>query len=576
MSDRFCFPFTAFTVAAATLAICVLCGCEIAPTRAPTRLLAPAQSSAFIPTTIPVLQRKRSSPNDRDSAIPIGNESNARPWISRLPATDESGSTSPVGSQFVQLAAHAEPDRLAAPGEAPSALSPSTSSGGDSLTVESDSESTFPIDLANALALGGASSLQIQLARERVLEAEARYMAAKVMWLPSLRLGLGWTRHDGQLQATEGDVISAGHNSLFVGGGAGLGNAPLLGGSGGPPRMFVNLSIADAYFEPLATERMLAAEDAAESAGLNDALLEIAIAYFKLAEAYGKLSNATVALTSAQELINLTRLFAKEGAVSLAEVDRAETELAHWEQVVEETQRQALAGSAELVRLARLDPHLVLVPAEDQLMPITVVPADIHRDGLIAQGLTSRPELAEYSSIVDAALSRLQEEHWRPVLPHIQVGATGGTFGGGPSGTFADQKGRGDVELVAVWELKNLGAGNHAAIRQRATQMRQAERKAEMMRDKIVAEIVTSSSNVSSYGRQMNTTRRSVTSASASYERNLQRIREGEGIPLELLQALRARAAAQDAYTQAVTGYNRAQYDLLRAIGVPPGMPAGG
>ena len=561
MSDQLYLRLMAFATTTGALAM-LLCGC---------RALSP-KGTGFVPAAAHTPESQAAT---ADESASVGRWLESPLRITRLPAVIESGFL-PASQRFVQLVSHTEPQESAASEEVGVVPSQEEPRGDDILDGQVDGEDIFPIDLANALALGGASSVQIQLARERVLEAEAKYRAAKVMWLPSLRVGLSWARHDGQLQATEGHVIPAGRNSLFVGGGAGLGNVPVLGGAGGPPRMFVNLSIADAYFEPLAAHRQLAAEGAAESAGMNDALLEIAVAYFELAEAYSMLSNATVALSSARELAELTRLFAREGAVSMAEVDRAETELAHWEQAAEETKRQAIARSTELVRILRLDPHQALVPVEEQLMPIDVVPVDIHRDGLLAQGLTSRPELAKYSWVVDATLARLQQEHWRPLLPHVQVGATGGTFGGGPSGTFADQKGRGDLELIAVWELKNLGAGNHAAIRQRAAEMRQAEHRAEMTRDKIIAEIVTASSDVDSYRRQMTITQRSVSSASASFERNLRRIREGEGIPLELIQALRARAAAQDAHTRAVSDYNRAQYRLLRAIGVPPGIPAVG
>ena len=58
--------------------------------------------------------------------------------------------------------------------------------------------------------------------------------------------------------------------------------------------------------------------------------------------------------------------------------------------------------------------------------------------------------------------------------------------------------------------------------------------------------------------------------ATGTYPLSLQRIRGGEGLPIELLQAIRARANAQNAYTKAVTSYNRAQFRLLRATGQPP------
>ncbi|MBI2478360.1 MAG: hypothetical protein HYV60_06880, partial [Planctomycetia bacterium] len=96
-----------------------------------------------------------------------------------------------------------------------------------------------------ALGLAGANNLQIAFAVERVQQAVARLDQADVLWVPSLNAGVIYNNHAGRIQATEGDVIEVSRNSLFVGAGAGLGNAPLNGGSGGPARLFVDLPLVD-------------------------------------------------------------------------------------------------------------------------------------------------------------------------------------------------------------------------------------------------------------------------------------------------------------------------------------------
>ena len=65
-----------------------------------------------------------------------------------------------------------------------------------------------PIDLASALRLGGASDLDIAIARERVGQSMAELEQARVLWLPSLYLGPNWIRHDGQVQTVEGQIIN--------------------------------------------------------------------------------------------------------------------------------------------------------------------------------------------------------------------------------------------------------------------------------------------------------------------------------------------------------------------------------
>ena len=73
-----------------------------------------------------------------------------------------------------------------------------------------------PIDLATALQLAGGQSWTIQLAREQTRQAQARHAAAQAAWLPSLNLGIAWTKHDGQLQATDGTVSDISRNSCSL------------------------------------------------------------------------------------------------------------------------------------------------------------------------------------------------------------------------------------------------------------------------------------------------------------------------------------------------------------------------
>ncbi|GIS60686.1 MAG: hypothetical protein CM1200mP2_29110 [Planctomycetaceae bacterium] len=68
---------------------------------------------------------------------------------------------------------------------------------------------------------------------------------------------MGYNHHTGNIQATPGNVVDARRSSLFLGGGPNLGMAPLTGGSGGPLRMGVNLSLADVIFKPLAARQRL-------------------------------------------------------------------------------------------------------------------------------------------------------------------------------------------------------------------------------------------------------------------------------------------------------------------------------
>ena len=518
-----------------------------------------------------------------DAAVEDQAQMPAQP-SSRPLATGELTRLPPVAADFnrpirgaprsaIRLASHDEP--IIDPtvdGPAPKAIAPGKKTGPlPMFPPGNDTTQRFPIDLANALALGGANNLQIQFAREKVLEALVDRAEAEAALLPSLRFGIGYNKHDGRIQATEGDVIEAGRNSLFVGGGAGLGDASLAGGASGPSRLTVNFSLADAAFEPLVGRQLHEAEISAEAATTNDSLTDIALAYFDLVEAHALLANANDALKATDEMVRLTTLFAKAGKGSVSEQYRAEAEQARWQQAVEDAQRRIVGRSVELARRLRLDAGVRLVPVDTQLVPVNMLPSGQSVEELVATGLSSRPELARHQSLIEATLSRMRQEQWRPWLPSIQAGASAGTFGGGRSTNFDRQNERSDVDLLAVWELRNLGFGNMVMRRRAAVENRQAEIEAEMMRDRVVSEVVTAAADVESLRRQMRTAQRGIAAANKSYTANLARIREAEGLPIELLQAIRARGEAQNTYSKCMSEFNRAQYRLLRAVGRPLG-----
>jgi outer membrane protein TolC len=60
-----------------------------------------------------------------------------------------------------------------------------------------------------------------------------------------------------------------------------------------------------------------------------------------------------------------------------------------------------------------------------------------------------------------------------------------------------------------------------------------------------------------------------ITAAQQSYERNLARIRNVQGLPIEVLQSIQALDAARREYLRSVTDYNTAQFRLQRALGWP-------
>jgi outer membrane protein TolC len=87
------------------------------------------------------------------------------------------------------------------------------------------------------------------------------------------------------------------------------------------------------------------------------------------------------------------------------------------------------------------------------------------------------------------------------------------------------------------------------------------------MMDRVAREVTESYLRVASGKKQMESAMQAVDSAELSYRRNLERIQNGQGLPLEALQSLQALATARREYARSIADFNIAQLTLQRATG---------
>ncbi|WP_372721416.1 TolC family protein, partial [Novipirellula sp.] len=92
--------------------------------------------------------------------------------------------------------------------------------------------------------------------------------------------------------------------------------------------------------------------------------------------------------------------------------------------------------------------------------------------------------------------------------------------------------------------------------------------------DQVAREISEAYSQIQFRREQIVVTERAIQSAEDSYNRNLERIRDGQGLPLEVLQSVQALETARRAYLQAIIDHNQAQFQLQWALGWPVTAPA--
>ncbi len=434
------------------------------------------------------------------------------------------------------------------------------------------SEQPLPINLATALRLADARPLLIAAAQARLRESLAVYDQTRVYWLPNTYVGADYYGHIGPAEGVSGNQLTNDRSQFLAGAGA-----------------YALVATTEAIFGPLAQRQVVRAREFEVQAARNDALLTVAEAFFNVQQARGQLAGAEDVVVKSRDL---ARRIADLGKTLTApvEINRALTQLADMRQVVAAMREQWEVASADLTLALRLNPGAVVIPLEPPHLQVTLVSPQEPVDNLIPIGLTSRPELAANQALVRATLARLREERWRPLIPSVVLMGTpaqmtaggylmGGVYGSGVApGHGNPWAGRFDPNIQAVWELRNLGFGNRALIRQRQAQVDEATIELFHVQDRVAAEVARAHAQVKWSAVRMREAETQLQQGQINFAGNLRGLEETSRIekalvlvirPQEAVASLRQLFRAYENFFATVNEYNRAQFRLFRAMGYP-------
>jgi outer membrane protein TolC len=429
----------------------------------------------------------------------------------------------------------------------------------------------LPINLATALQLADARPLIISSAQASVQEAVAQLDRARVMWLPNVYAGMANYFHTGGAQGVSGNTYDNNRDALLLGGG-----------------VTAVFATTDAIFTPLALRQVLKAREYDLRAAQNDALMNVADAYFNVLLARGRLAGAQDTVQKGQELTKTIRALSTD-LTSPIEIDRSLAELADLEQEATSSRQDWRVSSAGLTRVLRLDPAAVVDPLEPPFIQVTLISPRESVDSLIPVGLTTRPELGAQQALVQATLVRLKQERLRPLLPSVLLTGNpasaapggylmGGAFYSDTNGRNPNWSGRFDPSIQVVWELQNLGFGNAATVRERRAQNQRALLDLFRVQDQVAADVVEAHAQLESATERVAQAEVGLKEAQTSFQGNLkglsQTTRFGDRLtlvirPQEAVVSLRQLGRAYNNYFQAIRDYNQAQFRLYRALGYP-------
>lgn len=431
----------------------------------------------------------------------------------------------------------------------------------------------IPINLPTTLAMIGGQHPVVSFAQWRVQEAYAQLERAKVMWLPSIQSGFNYRRRDGNYQDVQGAIVDVNLNSFNYGLGAGAVGA----GSPSQPGIVARFHLADALFLPNAAEKTVLARGHAAAAVINQQLLNGGLAYFDLLEAFQDAEIIAAAVKRTSDLAKITEDFAEAGEGLKSDADRTAAELSLLQTRQLTVRERQLVASTRLSRVLSIPMTSSILPQDTVVVPLEMTTPGSDEASLISTGLATRPELKESQALVSAACEAYKREKYAPFVPSVLLGFSSTSFGGGLGSNADNFGGRYDIDAMMVWETRNLGLGEGAVRRERSAQVQQATFAKLRIMDQVAQEVAEANIQVGIRRQQVDMAQSAIARARDSYQRNVDRIRDGQGLPIEVLQSIQALEASERAYARAVADYNRSQLQLQWAVGwtvkSPPESP---
>lgn len=377
------------------------------------------------------------------------------------------------------------------------------------------------INLETALRLAGAKNLALEAARERVREARSQLDQEKRQLFPWVAPGLGYRRHDGNLQDIVGDVFNASKQS---------GTAALT--------LQAQLDLGDSLYRVLAAKQAVAASEAGAEARRRETILAVAAAYTELSRAVANMVTAGEAEQISRKTLEQVRAAVTAGLAFAGDAQRVEVQLGRNEAQLLEARQAVRVASARLAQLLRL-------PPADEL----------------------RPELRRSDATVNLAQTRRDGATKGVWLPTVGALAAFGGLAGGRNGDWGNGDDFQDYAIGLSWRVGPGGIGDRSRIRTTDARLRIAELEREQLRDEVVREVVEVRSRAELSAEQVTVVTRTVAAARRLVELTQTRREFGVGMVLEAIEAERELSRAQAEQLQAVAAHNRAQWELWHASG---------
>jgi outer membrane protein TolC len=409
----------------------------------------------------------------------------------------------------------------------------------------------LPINLDTVLHLAQDQNVQVHLARERLEEAFAGRDLAEKAWLPEIDIGPSYYRHEGGIQNEDGTLTHSSFGALFAG-----------------FEVHTRIDLHEMVYRKVDAERRVWQQKGELSKMTSETVLDASTTYVDLLAARAGEAIAVEAQANMDKLLDQAKKLASTDPGAKVEVERVAAEIAGQQQGTRKVRAGATGAAARLSYLLGVDPCLELVLLDNRMVPFHLVDASRPVCDLVSQAQASGPGVREMEGLL-ALIHSSMEKASGPgrLLPVFEVRLAEGAFGAGP-GDDSRWDNRLDVNLQARWNLTDLFT---ARDRQRLAQAKvaQAHLSYDDLRGKLTMGVREAREASLSSAEDLPLARQQIDRAREAYKLSQFRLTEhiGNSSPSEVLLSIRALAAAQLNYLEAIRDYDKAQLRLMVLLG---------
>jgi outer membrane protein TolC len=405
------------------------------------------------------------------------------------------------------------------------------------------------IDLPSALQLAGARSLDLQMAKKRVLEAHAQKSAAYLQFAPTLFAGASLRRHDNLIQNIEGQIIEADRVAWSYG-----------------PTLSLQVDTGDALFKTLAVRQQTRAAFFAEESQRQESLLLAATAFFDLLHAKAATTVAAAASQISADYLKQVETAVTAGIAFRGEELRVRVQHERDQLALRQSQESAQIASARLVQILHLQPGTTL-DSRSPLLPIDFVSKDLSLEKLLAEAGAQRPEAKLSDAQIAAAQHARSAALYGPLFPTVSGLAGIGVLGGNVQGERSRSGESSDYQIGVGWKIGPGGLFDFSRSDAAAARLALSQLSAEKVRDEIGRQVTEGWARTRSLSDQIQIAHRAVEAARQTLDLTRDRREFAVGNVLEVIVSAQELSRARLEWIRLVAEHNKAQFLLNRAVG---------